>query len=175
MRSRISNVEGKERVMSAGDFPNAPTPDADLSKLAPQFRTAVIAALAECSASGYDAYVYEACRSDALQKVYYARGRTIIPPTTPVTNANDASYSWHGYAMAADIISRSKQWDVPYEWFASVAAIFKKHGCNWGGDWKKPDYPHFQFGTLRPSPSIMARELYHQGNIQKIWSIAGAL
>ncbi len=73
--------------------------------------------------------------------------------------------------MAVDVIDRTRQWDVPYEWFASVAVIFKKYGCTWGGDWKTfPDYPHFQFGTLKLNPihPNVARELYHQGNIQKV-------
>ncbi len=33
------------------------------------------------------------CRSDELQRLYYARGRTIIPPHYTVTNAQSAQYS----------------------------------------------------------------------------------
>jgi len=53
----------------------------DPTLLAPRFREAVEAALAECHANGLDARIWEGYRSNALQAVYYARGRTVIPPT----------------------------------------------------------------------------------------------
>ena len=65
----------------------------DLSLLAPKFAQAVIAAIAECQKAGLDAKVYEGYRSQELQALYYARGRTVIPPTRPVTNAPTNLYS----------------------------------------------------------------------------------
>ena len=59
----------------------------DLELLAPKFRIAVQAAVAECRAAGLDAWVFEAYRSQELQALYYARGRTVIPPPRTVTNA----------------------------------------------------------------------------------------
>ena len=159
--------------MSAGAGAT-PRPDRDLAKLAPRFRAAVEAAIAECNAFGLDAYVYEGYRSEETQRAYYARGRTVIPPERPVTNAASALYGWHGYGLAVDVISRSKLWSETPEWFAHVAAIFKRHGCKWGGDWKMRDLPHHQWGRCKPSPSDRARELWLEGGNRRVWEEVGA-
>jgi len=150
------------------------TADRDLGKLAPRFRDAVEKALAECNAVGLDAIVYEALRSPELQAAYYARGRTEIPPDRPVTNAKSNIYSWHGYGLAVDVISRTKLWSETPEWFAHVASIFKGHGCKWGGDWKQRDLPHMQWGRCKPSPSDRARELFAEGGFERVWQEVGA-
>lgn len=161
--------------MSAGGSSAALRPSSDLSLLAPKFRDAVESAIEECNANGLDAMVYEAFRSMELQTLYFARGRTIIPPHDTVTNASSNLYSWHGYGLAVDVISRSREWDVPWSWYASVAAIFKKHNCKWGGDWKKPDLPHFQWGACKPSPSHVARQLIASGGREAVWRAVGAM
>ena len=160
--------------MSAG-----PVVDRDPAKLAPRFRAAVEAALADCHADGLDAYVYEAVRSRDLAVLYYARGRTVKPPERPVTNAPDETYSWHGYGLAVDVISRAHDWDRPTSWFADVAGHFKRHGCKWGGDWKQKDLrqkdlPHFQWGACKPSPSDEARRLLAEGGMPSVWRRVGA-
>lgn len=143
--------------------------------LAPKFAAAVVAALEECNLMGLDAIVFETSRSDALAAVYYTRGR---PPSReypkPVTNAQTAAHSWHGYGLAVDVISASKEWSAGYEWFAKVAAIFKKHGCDWGGDWTQKDLPHFQWGKCKPSPSSISQNLRAAGNLETVWRIVGA-
>ena len=103
-----------------------------LDVLAPSFAMAVSKAIADCAANGLDAMVYESYRSQDLQANYFARGRTIVPPDTTVTNAASNLYSWHGYGLAVDVISRSKEWDKPESWFASVAEYFLAAGCRWG-------------------------------------------
>src|ERR1051325_9194859 len=113
----------------------------DLRYLAPLFRDAVEAALAEFNTAQREseksrAIVYETFRSDALQLIYYAKGRQTPPPGQTVTNAKSNLYSWHGYGLAVDIIHEKKEWGAAPEWFADVAAVFKKFGCKWGGDWK---------------------------------------
>lgn len=160
--------------MSAGASGGGLQVDADLNRLAPRFRAAVNAALAECAAAGLDAKVYEALRSPELQALYYARGRSVIPPPRPVTNAQSNLYSWHGYGLAVDVISRSKGWDQPRDWFGQVAGIFKKYGCAWGGDWKQADLPHFQWGRCKPSPSDLARQLIEQRGMAAVWQALGA-
>lgn len=163
--------------MSAGPTPIGhaePTVDRDLTKLAPKFADAVRAAIADCNAAGLDAYVFEARRSHELAVLYYARGRTIIPPKQKVTNAPDETRSWHGFGLAVDVISRSKEWSQPESWFAAVASHFKAHGCKWGGDWKSKDYPHFQLGCLKPSPSDEARRLLATSGVAAVWQAVGA-
>jgi len=166
--------------MSAGldeafDF-HAARPTNDLTLLAPMFRAAVDAAIAECNDENNKlrAMVYETYRSNELQTVYYLRGRTVRPPETPVTNAMHNLYSWHGYGLAVDVIHETKGWDPGDDWFARVAEVFMKHGCKWGGAWKSPDLPHFQWGLCRASPSDEARALIHARGVEAVWEAVGA-
>ena len=68
----------------------------------------------------------------------------IVPPDRPVTNTPSDLYSWRGYGLAVDVISKAQHWAAPESWFRQLAAVFKKHGCSWGGDWTQRDLPHFQ-------------------------------
>ncbi len=147
----------------------------DMSELAPQFAAAVQAAVTQCNLSGFDAFVYEGLRSDDLQRLYYSRGRTIKPPHDPVTNSSTSLTSWHGYGFAVDVISRSREWGVPPSWFASVAEIFLANGCKWGGHFSKPDYPHFQWGQCRASPSSLARQILAAEGKEAVWRAVGAM
>lgn len=167
--------------MSAGmDFTAAiaagavPQVTSALGFLAPRFRVAVEAALAECERAGLEAIVYETYRSDELQQLYYARGRTVKPPDYTVTNASSNLYSWHGYGLAVDVIHRKLRWKVARSWYVDVAEIFKRHGCKWGGDWKTVDLPHFQWGKCKATPSDRARELIRVGGLEAVWRAAGA-
>lgn len=161
--------------MSAGAGSSAATVSRDVLLLAPKFRDAVDRAIADCATRGLDAFVYEAYRSHELQMIYFARGRTVVPPTRPVTNASSNLFSWHGYGLAVDVISRARDWDVPASWFASVAECFKAHNCKWGGDWVMKDLPHFQWGPCRPSPSDRAREILASEGLEAVWAAVGAL
>src|SRR5436309_6912181 len=87
--------------------------DNSLDTLAPKFREAVEKAIADCAAKGLDAMVYETYRSQELQSLYYCRGRSVVPPSATVTNAASNLFSWHGYGLAVDVVSRSHEWDVP--------------------------------------------------------------
>ena len=160
--------------MSAGTNDNAVSVNRDLTLLAPQFREAVLAALADCQAKGLDAFVYEGYRSPELQALYYARGRTIIPPIKPVTKAKSNLFSWHGYCLAVDVISQKNYWNAPGTWFAEVAESFKKFDCKWGGDWKMKDLPHFQWGRCKPSPSDVARYIIRDQGVEAVWKVVGA-
>jgi hypothetical protein len=146
----------------------------DLTLLAPGFSQAVERAIEECNRGQLDAYVYEAYRSPELQALYYARGRTFIPPTAPVTNARDNLHGWHGFGLAVDVISRSAGWSMPEDWFRRVAEVFKAHGCRWGGEWRMRDLPHFQWGRCKPSPSDLARQIYRIEGLRAVWVKVGA-
>jgi hypothetical protein len=146
-----------------------------LDLLAPLFREAVEHALEDCRARQLDAYVYETYRSTELQALYYARGRTVIPPLKRVTNASDNLYSWHGYGLAVDVISRAHGWNRPESWFRDVATSFKNQHCRWGGDWVMRDLPHFQWGRCKPSPSDLARQLLRAEGIEAVWNAVRAV
>ena len=151
----------------------APSVQRDLRALAPKFAAALADGLNECWRRGLDAVVHEAVRADDLQRHYYAQGRT--RPGAVVTYAASALYSWHGYGLAVDIISASKAWGFSSQWINAVAAIMEARGLDWGGRWKRQDLPHFQFGTLKPSPSDRARELLRTGGREAVWREVGAL
>lgn len=136
-----------------------------LDGLAPQFRRAVAAAII---ALDVDAYVYESTRTQALQTLYYERG---------ASKAASVLYSWHGYALAVDVISRNRQWDAWDDpaWSGEVVAAFKDSGCSWGGDWVSfQDRPHFQWRQCKPTPSDEARALLASSGVQAVWAAVGA-
>lgn len=160
--------------MSSGTTTNLAKVSRDPLLLAPKFRAAVERAVAACRARGLDAYVYEAYRSKELQQIYFARGRTVVPPLKPVTNAQSNLYSWHGYGLAVDVISFSKGWSKPVSWFEEVAVLFKAAGLKWGGDWKARDLPHFQWGKCKPSPSDAARTILASEGVEAVWRAVGA-
>jgi hypothetical protein len=66
------------------------------------------------------------------------------------------------------------KWNAGEAWFRKVSEIFKKHGCKWGGDWTKPDLPHFQWGLCRASPSDRARSLIKTSGVWSVWEAVGA-
>ena len=166
--------------MSAGSNESALMVNRDLSLLAPAFADEVRQAIAECNAGpdgGLRAMVYEGYRSPQLQALYYQRGRTIVPPLKPVTNASSNLHSWHGFGLAVDVVHRDLFWKPPQgdAWFRRVAAIFKAHRCNWGGDWVMADLPHFQWGRCPPSPSDAVRTLLQQQGMQGVWTAFSAV
>ena len=160
--------------MSAGSSAGKAKVTRDLGELAPKFREAVERAIAACNAAGLDATVYETFRSPELQAAYFARGRTEVPPHATVTNAQSNLFSWHGYGLAVDVISRKEGWGPAEGWFTQVAEHFRAAGCRWGGEWKMKDLPHFQWGLCKPSPSPRALELHAQGGREAVWEAVAA-
>lgn len=162
--------------MSGVDYHLA-KPTRDFQYLAPAFRDAVQSAMAECDVlMNPKPTIFETYRSEALQAVYFARGRTIRPPDQPVTNARSNLYSWHGYGLAVDVVCcKEPQWGQPLKWFEEMAVIFKKYGCKWGGNWTTRDLPHFQWGLCKPSPSDTARYLLRTEGIEGVWRAVGAM
>ncbi len=134
--------------------------------LAPKFRAAVEAAIAECRSKGLEVILYEGLRSNETQKAYFERG---------VTKAKTAEASWHGYGLAVDVIHEKLLWNASAGWWQKVADIFKSHGLDWGGDWVSfKDLPHFQWGRCRSTPSATSRRLHRQGRYRDVWPLVGA-
>ena len=90
-------------------------------------------------------------RTFAEQNALYAQGRT--KPGAKITNAKGGQ-SYHNYGLAIDIVflvGNAASWDTKTDFdndgksdWQEVVAIFKRHGWEWGGDWKFTDMPHFQ-------------------------------
>lgn len=102
------------------------------------------------------------------QNALYDQGRKTPGPgaskTKPlgskVTNAK-AGQSYHNYGMAVDIVLlvdkdgngtfETASWETNVDFdgdgkadWMEVAAIFKRYGWTWGGDWQFQDKPHFE-------------------------------
>lgn len=92
-------------------------------------------------------------RSPEEQDRLYAQGRTTGGKI--VTNAK-ALQSYHNFGLAIDVVEiKDGQaiWNNPRQ--AEIVAIAKKLGFEWGGDWSRPDKPHFQY-TFGKSTSELA-------------------
>ncbi len=91
-------------------------------------------------------------RTWAQQEEIYSIGRT--KPGKKVTNAR-GGYSNHNFGIALDfgVFRDGKYLDEKYPYLAAhvhkqVGKIAKKHGLEWGGDWKSfVDMPHFEVYT----------------------------
>ena len=159
------------------------TPSRDLSLLAPGFRKAILAAIADCEAKGFPVKVNEAFRSQARQAQLFAQGRT--RPGDKVTNAPTSLTSWHGYGLAIDVIHlKLAYWPHGKDkaaapknekWFRDISVIFKEHGCTWGGDWKNPDTPHMQWGRCTASPTDGSRLVFRTKGVDAVWDALKAL
>jgi hypothetical protein len=161
----------------------------DPCRLAPGMRARVLAYMEEAKGiklvrlEKFDPIIFETARVDELQRIYYEQG---------TTNAPTAIYGWHFYELAIDVVSESKGWSVSQAWWRLNASLMRKHDIDPGLDWKKPDEPHGQFGTLKASPSDIARTLYfgtpnwrgmktfasddprHITGLMKVWKAVGA-
>src|SRR5574343_557553 len=90
---------------------------------------------------GVKLLVAQALRIPNEQNDLYAQGRTKAGKI--VTNAK-AFESYHNYGLAFDVV---RMVDGKADWTpvdAKIAAIAKRFGFAWGGEWKFKDYPHFE-------------------------------
>ena len=146
----------------------------DLRLLAPRMEILVTDFVARCAARKTPIYVWETMRSHTLARIYYALKRS---------RAQDGWRTWHFYALAIDAIHPEFKW-APWEsqeqrwvdWRGAVVEEGKSVGLDWGGDWKSfKDWPHFQFGTVKPSPSDEAVRLYKEEGLVEVWRAVSAL
>jgi peptidoglycan L-alanyl-D-glutamate endopeptidase CwlK len=102
--------------------------------LAPFFEKKILTALAECQDQGYPLIIFETYRSPARQEFLYEQGRT--RPGKIVTKAKPWQ-SWHGFALAADVVfydNKRFSWEGPWD---KVHNIFEQHGLE-TLSWEKP-------------------------------------
>ena len=123
--------------------------------------------LDELVSLGYTPVVVEVYRSPARQRMLYAQGRTDAQliakgytqsEITQYRNAGFTSdkrvvshtlHSMHSKGRAMDIawlVDGRVSYSVPNSWWDMYGAIARKHGLNWGGDWKTfKDRPHIEY------------------------------
>jgi peptidoglycan L-alanyl-D-glutamate endopeptidase CwlK len=165
--SRSLDDLGTDYLDSFGDV-NEMSNQADLiiAKLYPPIREAAQDFIKE--AEGIGAFLYQGYRSLDEQKALYAQGRTV--PGDVVTDAR-AGLSLHNYGLAMDLTfldaAGNPSWAATHDW-KTLGRIGKKHGWEWGGDWRDPyirDLPHFQIDY-----GIDVRKLY--AVYAKTWLLA---
>lgn len=66
----------------------------------------------------------------------------------PTVRANKGGFSLHNYKLAVDIVPVDENGNIDYTDIATykkLAKIAKRYNVEWGGDWRNPDKPHFQY------------------------------
>lgn len=115
----------------------------DRTKLHPwlDYRLGIL--LKKCAKKGLYLIITEGFRSKEYQDSLYAKGRT--KPGKIVTNAKGSTYSsQHMWGIAFDIAINDSKLLYDTATMKKVAAIAKKIGLGWGGDWTSiVDTPHF--------------------------------
>jgi D-alanyl-D-alanine carboxypeptidase len=132
--------------------------------------------LGHMTALGHDPVIQESVRSDARQAWLFGFGRDYDDGRGIVTQASTGEHSWHRYGLAVDVISKSKGWDAPDEFWSDLGLCARAEGLVWGGDWPRfADRPHVQFGApMRQAPSSDASALYASGGAFAVWRAVGA-
>lgn len=146
----------------------------DLRLLAPRMELVVRDFQERCLVAGCDIYVWETMRSHTLARIYYALKRS---------KAQNGWRTWHFYGLAIDAIHPDHKWSwwdsqlqQAVDWRGKVVELGKLCGLDWGGDWVSfKDWPHFQFNTVKPSPSDEAIRLYKDEGMVEVWRTVGAL
>lgn len=150
--------------------------------LAPKFALAIGLIVTDLKAQGFDPLVFETLRNDDRQRYIYGFGRMYDDGRGVVTYSQEADDTWHGFGLAADLISAKDGWSNP-AFFKALRDSANAHGCTSGADWNKngssadekfQDWPHIQFGTLRRSPSPRAARLVNEVGLTGLWAEVGA-
>lgn len=156
-----------------------------LDGLAPRFRAKVERVLQGLRDAGFDPIVFESLRTDERQWYLYGFGRDYndgrVEDGQFVTNSQDGDETWHHFGLAVDIVSRSKLWRAPNEFWKKLHQLARANGLVSGADWDNDGYmddwdkPHIQWGPpMRRSPSPRAARLEAQGGNAAVWREVGA-
>jgi peptidoglycan LD-endopeptidase CwlK len=151
----------------------APAPPADsislarLQTLHPLLGSSGRLLLERCAAVGLPILITQGLRSWEEQDALYAQGRTA--PGKIVTRARGGE-SYHNFGLAFDVVvldaMGKANWNPAHPGWRSAGAIGKSVGLDWGGDWTRPDLPHFEYsGGLSAE---RCRALYPRG-LSAIW------
>lgn len=159
-----------------GVVPPEPKRQDSLAVCAPKFAQAVRVVLEDLKAKGFDPLVYETMRTPERQSwlagfgVHYDDGRGLV------THATNVYQSWHAFGTACDIISYSREWDAPSEFWNALGHAAIARGLAWGGLWHMRDLPHIQWGgPMRVSPSDRALVLLKEDGLEAVWKEVKAI
>lgn len=112
----------------------------------------------KCKEADINVIITSTYRDAAKQAALYAIGRTI--PGKKVTYAR-AGFSFHNWKVAFDFCPVDEKgkclWDETLL-FIKCGRIGKSLGLEWGGDFKRPDMPHFQYTNGLTIADFLARK-----------------
>lgn len=145
----------------------------DLKDLDPQVQVLAQDLLDACSEHKITLGIVETYRSYEEQAAIYAQGRT--SPGAIVSYA-PPGYSFHQFGLAVDFdilsfpgdLTPKNVWDGPWEYIGELGELC---GLDWGGRWKHPDRPHFQYSAGRTLAEL--RTMYPKGHSGKDGSSLG--
>lgn len=110
-----------------------------------RFRAFYKAANAAMKQHGLTVRFISGTRSYDEQTALYAKGRTA--PGLKVTNAK-AGFSNHNFGVAIDLgIFKAGKYLPESPAYAWLGPIGEANRLNWGGRWKSPDRPHYEYPT----------------------------
>lgn len=135
----------------------------NLNNVNPKVAGKIKAAAADLAKKGIKIAVTDGFRTKAQQRALYAQGRQPLSQVNALRKAagmgpinakanrktvTSTMNSLHRKGLAVDVAPVENgriTWDPkkPGTWNA-IGAAGKKQGLEWGGDWNKPDMPHFQ-------------------------------
>lgn len=137
-----------------------------LAKVHPVLADKVAKVIADLAIAGRDVRVVSGLRTYEEQNTLYAQGRT--RPGARVTKAKGGQ-SNHNFGLAVDLCpfeNNKPQWnDNPG--FNAIGVAGKKHGLDWGGNWKFVDKPHLE---LKHGLTLaQCRYFYNKGGHYAVW------
>lgn len=135
----------------------------NINKLHPLIRAKTKQLIKACEAAGIPVYIPNDgnYRTFEKQNELYAKGRTVKPPYSTVTNAKGGE-SFHNYGLAVDIVPVNGGYFAPYATYKKIGDIGKSLGWEWGGDWQSfKDLVHFQITFGKSKTDLL--ELYQAG------------
>jgi len=105
--------------------------------------------------TGVDILITGTLRTFSQQNDLYAQGRTAHG--RKVTNA-EGGQSYHNYGLAFDFVvmdyfGRPLWTETPWK---TIGEFGESIGLAWGGNWTKPDRPHFQLAGVPHHTALLA-------------------
>lgn len=114
-----------------------------IEDLHPELQWRAEALIELCAEEGFEIRVISTFRDAEFQNHLYAQGRT--RPGDVVTWVV-GGYSNHNYRRAFDIgVFVNGKYMREHPGYNKVGPLGESLGLAWGGRWRKPDRPHFEF------------------------------
>jgi peptidoglycan LD-endopeptidase CwlK len=122
--------------------------------------------------------LFETLRTNARQQFLYGFGREYDDGRGIVTGAYDASWSWHGYGMAIDIIHPRLAYKAPDKWWRILGEDYAAVGLRPGRTFKRVDSPHAQWLGVAPrlcpaTPTAQDRADHRANRVSLVWKRYG--